>query len=122
MLTRLASLALIAALFVGCGGGTSAPETLPGTFTGDGQGQTASFPLRGGDYVVDWTAANPNTTGVACYFAPAIKQSDGAGFADVAGVDVDTTTQATANLHGLGAGTWYFDVITGCSWTLLIHS
>lgn len=93
-------------------------EGLPGEFFGEGRGQTPSFTLKGGDYRVDWQAFNPNTSGVPCYFAPALQ---GAGFANVAGLDIDTTKQDTANVHGLEAGTWYFDVITGCNWTLRIR-
>lgn len=110
-------IALIVLIVAACGG-SSAPENLPPKFSGSGQGQTDSFHLNGGDYKVDWTAHNPNTTGVPCYFAPAIT---GSGFSDVAGLDIAADSSATANLHGLAAGDWYFDVITGCAWTLTIH-
>jgi hypothetical protein len=148
---RTARLALIAMLLVGCGGTAAtqnpgltlrpvtptpalahpiassvlnttarpaAQEAFPPPFSGEGGGETQSFTLRGGDYAIDWTARNVNTSGVPCYFAPALQ---GAGYANVVGLDVDTTKQGTAYAHGLEGGQWYFDVITGCAWTLRIH-
>jgi hypothetical protein len=117
---RTARLIVLAALVVGCGGGPAATENLPGPFSGDSAAQTASFTLKGGDYVVDWTARNTFTSGAACFFNPTLKTNDG-GYEEVASVDVDTTKQATANAHGVAAGTWYFDVNTHCAWTLRLR-
>lgn len=103
---------------------TTAPpvqaETFPGPFSGDTGGETASFVLKGGDYVIDWTARNQNSSGVECYFNPAFKSNDG-GYEEIASVDVSTTKSGTSNVHGVDGGTWYIDVNTHCSWTLRIH-
>ena len=115
---------LVTALLVtGCSALPAAAETLPGQFSGTTEGQTASFALRGGDYIVDWSATEADQNGAGCYFAPALKQDSGSGFETLPDVDVPTgsTKQGSANLHDVGAGNWYFDVITHCHWTLRIH-
>lgn len=124
---RAASLALICGLLAGCGAsqpvGRTA-ETLPGPFSGDTDQETRSFPLVGGDYVVDWTARYVGDyPDIGCFFGPYMSQDGGAGFEDVVSADVkgSATKSGTANLHDVEAGSWFFKVITSCTWTLKIH-
>ena len=128
----LVSLLCLAALLGGCGApanrtsqATSQPpagEALPAPFSGENAGQTATFTLAGGDYIVDWTATDTSSSGVGCYFAPALKEDGGAGYESLPDAEPEGggTKSGSANLHDVAGGRWYFDIITHCAWTLAI--
>ena len=124
-MTRLASLALIAGLLVGCGGATARtptpaiPERMPAPMSGTVAGETTAFGLSGGDYRVEWTATNDSSCRL---FSAWLHESGGNGIKEVASTDVPAgqTERGTANLHDVSAGRWYFEVIGRCAWTLAI--
>lgn len=92
---------------------TPVPEQMP-SFSGTDDLETASFTLSGGDYVVHWTAQGE------CFFGVLMKEDSGTGFEDVVSADVSGSRNGTANMHDVPRGEWYFDVITGCRWTLRV--
>ncbi len=100
-----------------------ANETLPGAFTGEGEQQTATFTLAGGDYIVDWTARDTGSSNVGCFHSADLKADSGSDRESVVITSPDggQTKSGQANVHDVSGGRWYFDVISGCAWTLRIH-
>ncbi len=96
------------------------PETV--TMKGRGTKNTQRFELSGGDYVVRWTASSANTFG--CFHGAFLRSVDGTStFEDVGSelINGRRTVNGETNLYGLGPGQYYFDVNSGCSWSLTIR-
>ena len=91
----------------------AAPTVTPVTFKGDGEMNTTATRLEG-DYRLDW-----ETKGY-CYYSADLEGAD----SHTAAFTADSPLKGTNNIHGLDAGDYYLQVITGpapkCGWTVTL--
>ena len=116
---------LVALTLAGCSAQTSttgaaaAPESF--TFSGSGMQNTSPFTLAGGNYSVAWTATPHSSVG--CYHGVSLARTDG-GFGAPLLVNAMPKTSAavsgTTNAYNVKAGEFFFQVSSGCDWTIAI--
>lgn len=99
-----------------------APSGDSASFSGNGTQNTDPFHLNGGNYKADWTAQAGQ---YGCYNGIIFKTTDASKFVyelisnkvlQGGGQDSGST-----NLFNVDAGEYYFDVNSGCDWTVSIH-
>jgi hypothetical protein len=110
-------------LLSGCSLLAAAPRPVeqPQSFRGSGINQTATFTLAGGDYAIDWTARP--ATHMGCYHGGSLDHSDGRS-EDLVWNDATESAAAisgTKHLHAIPAGAYYFDMSSGCAWSMTVR-
>jgi hypothetical protein len=120
---RTVAALLVALTLAGCSAQTStpgpaaAPESF--TFSGSGMQNTSAFTLAGGSYSVAWTATPHSSVG--CYHGVSLARTDGGfGVPMLVNALPKAAVSGTTNAYNVKAGEFFFQVSSGCDWTIAI--
>lgn len=110
------------------GGSTPPPPPPTGgdifNASGDGQTKTNLFNTSG-SIKIDWTAQDTGTSSVGCFHGVSMKSGDaGNSFFDLVAnmvIDGGASKTGTTNEYNLKAGNYYFDVNSGCQWSIRVY-
>ena len=97
--------------------------------TGQGTKNTKPFALSGGDYTVRWSATSSSSAG--CFHVATLNSTEderpvgefpehAADAGDVL-IEGKKTVRDETEVYGLEPGRYYFDVTSGCSWSIAIR-
>jgi hypothetical protein len=96
---------------------TPGPLATPQLIHGTGSGQSESFYLAPGDYVVAW--AGFPASGSDCLASLSVENSGGEFFhGRIANETVSDSSIRNNNIHGVPGGLYYIEAIADCGWAV----